>query len=592
VSVDAVRGEYHRDTALHATGMVRDFNRAGLLTAADTHVASRVGAAVGENDESVLLAVAFAVRAARQGSVCVDLASLPADDGLGWPDADGWGEAVAGSRVAAYGVVHHDLGRLYLDRYWREERQVADDLAARATLPVAVDPVVLGSALDQAFPGPAYREQRVAAAVACTHRTSIVTGGPGTGKTTTIARLIATLADIEGSGLRVALAAPTGKAAARISQAVHAEAAKPDFLSAARDFVAELTATTLHRLLGWRPESRTRFRHDRHNLLPYDVVVVDETSMVSLTLLARLLEATPPHARLVLVGDPDQLTSVEAGAVLRDLVDGLDPRSDSVAHLATSHRFRGAIADLAEAVRAGDPEAALNVLDGDDPSAVLVDDLEPQVLPAVLALHEASERGDQEAALDRLARHQLLCAHNTGPFGARWWNRQLATWLGQQLGVDYLPGRYPGQPLLVTENDYSLGLFNGDTGVVVRSATTGGLYAVLADGLSPRGRDLHLSRLANVTTAHAMTVHRAQGSQYEEVSVVLPEPGSPLLTRELFYTAVTRARHTVRIRGTREAVVAAVEQRAVRATGLADRLRSTEHESSAARPTGRHEAGS
>ena len=575
MSVDAVRGEYHRDTALHATGMLRDFNRAGLLTAADTHVASRVGAAVGENDESVLLAVAFAVRAARQGSVCVDLASLPADDGLGWPAADGWGEAVAGSRVAAYGVVHHDLGRLYLDRYWREERQVADDLAARATLPVAVDPVALGAALDQAFPGPAYREQRVAAEVACTHRTSIVTGGPGTGKTTTIARLIATLADMEGSGLRVALAAPTGKAAARISQAVHTEAAKPDFPSGARDLVAGLTATTLHRLLGWRPESRTRFRHDRHNLLPYDVVVVDETSMVSLTLLARLLEATPPHARLVLVGDPDQLTSVEAGAVLRDLVDGLGPHSASVAHLATSHRFRGAIADLAEAVRAGDPEAALAVLDGDDPSAALVDDLEPQVLPAVLALHEASERGDREAALDRLARHQLLCAHNTGPFGARWWNRQLATWLAQQLGVDYLPGRYPGQPLLVTENDYSLGLFNGDTGVVVRSATTGGLYAVLADGLSPGGRDLHLSRLANVATAHAMTVHRAQGSQYEEVSVVLPEPGSPLLTRELFYTAVTRARHTVRIRGTREAVVAAVEQRAVRATGLAERLRLT-----------------
>ena len=575
MSVDAVRGEYHRDTALHATGMLRDFNRAGLLTAADTHVASRVGAAVGENDERVLLAVAFAVRAARQGSVCVDLASLPADDGLGWPDVEGWEEAVAGSRVAAYGVVHHDLGSA-----------VPGPLLARGA-PGRRRPGRAGLPAGRRRPGPAGGRARPGvprtripgAARRCRgrlqHRTSIVTGGPGTGKTTTIARLIATLADIEGSGLRVALAAPTGKAAARISQAVHTEAAQPDFPSAARDLVAGLTATTLHRLLGWRPESRTRFRHDRHNLLPYDVVVVDETSMVSLTLLARLLEATPSHARLVLVGDPDQLTSVEAGAVLRDLVDGLGPRSDSVAHLATSHRFRGAIADLAEAVRAGDPEAALEVLDGDDPSAALVDDLEPQVLPAVLALHEASERGDREAALDRLARHQLLCAHNTGPFGARWWNRQLATWLAQQLGVDYLPGRYPGQPLLVTENDYSLGLFNGDTGVVVRSATTGGLYAVLADGLSPAGRDLHLSRLANVATAHAMTVHRAQGSQYEEVSVVLPEPGSPLLTRELFYTAVTRARHTVRIRGTREAVVAAVEQRAVRATGLADRLRLT-----------------
>ena len=176
---------------------------------------------------------------------------------------------MAGSRVAAYGVVHHDLGRLYLDRYWREERQVADDLAARATLPVTVDPVAAGGrARRGASLAPHTGSSASPPRSACTHRTSIVTGGPGTGKTTTIARLIATLAAVEGSGLRVALAAPTGKAAARISQAVHAEAAKSDFPSAARDLVAGLTATTLHRLLGWRPESRTRFRHDRTTCCP------------------------------------------------------------------------------------------------------------------------------------------------------------------------------------------------------------------------------------------------------------------------------------------------------------------------------------
>lgn len=572
MTVEELRDAHHRDTALHATGILRTVNRAGLLTAADVHVASRVGAAVGEGDETVLLAVALAVRAARQGSVCVDLASLPATDGLGWPAASPWADAVAGSQVAAHGVVHHDLGRLYLDRYWREERQVADDLGARATLPLRIDAARLRAALDKAFPGEAYREQRAAAEVCCRNRTSIVTGGPGTGKTTTIARLVATLVAVEGDRLRVALVAPTGKAAARIAQAVHAEARTSSFPSGATGFVTSLTASTVHRLLGWRPDSRTRYRHDRTNRLAYDVVVVDETSMVSLTLLARLLEAIPPQARLVLVGDPDQLTSVEAGAVLRDLVDGMGPRSECVAHLVTSHRFRGAIAELAEAVRGGDPEATLSVLDDADPSVALVDDVERHVRPTVLALHDAARRGDYAAALDELSRHQLLCAHNTGPFGARRWNRQLATWLAQELGLDHLPGWYPGQPLLVTENDYSVDLFNGDAGVVVRSPS-GSLYAVFADGLSERGRALHLSRLANVTAAHAVTVHRAQGSQFQAVSVVLPEPGSPLLTRELFYTAVTRARDAVRVLGSREAVVAAVQQRAARATGLADRLR-------------------
>ena len=577
------RPPFHRDVARHASGLLRDFNAAEILTAADVHVASRVGHAVGETDESALLAVAFAVRAARQGSVCVDfrdlveLAASPSGDdaGLAWPDPGGWEEAVVESRVAAYGVVHHDLGRLYLDRYWREECQVADDLASRAGLPVMVDAERLTSALGAAFPGTGYAEQREAARVCCTHRTAIITGGPGTGKTTTIARLIASLMALDGSRLRVALGAPTGKAAARITQAVQAETTKHDFPLAAADVVSSLSATTIHRLLGWRPESRNRFRHDRANPLPFDVVVVDETSMVSLSQLARLLEAVPPHARLVLVGDADQLTSVEAGAVLRDLVDGLGEGSHAVAHLRTSHRFRGAIAELADAVRVGDSAAALSILESDDPSAALVDDIEPAVREAARDLHDAADRGDRGAALAALGRHQLLCAHNSGPFGARWWNREVASWLATSLGVDYLRGWYPGQPLLVTENDYSLGLFNGDTGVVVRDPETGRLSALLGDGAAAQGRDLHLSRLAEVTTAHAMTVHRAQGSQYDEVSVVLPEPGSRLLTRELFYTAVTRARHTVRVRGSREAVVAAVEQRAVRATGLADRLRAT-----------------
>ena len=230
---------------------------------------------------------------------------------------------------------------LYLDRYWREERQVAEDLLAM------VSGGGDGSAadVDRLFP-PGYEEQREAAEIALSQRLTVLTGGPGTGKTTTVARLLALLAEQAGaSRLRIALAAPTGKAAARLQEAVQLEIDQLELVDQRR--IAGLHATTLHRLLGSRPDNSSRFRHHRGNRLPHDVIVVDETSMVSLTMMARLLEAVRPQARLLLVGDPDQLASVDAGAVLADLVDGLGGRDDvRIAELKTSHRFGESIGAL------------------------------------------------------------------------------------------------------------------------------------------------------------------------------------------------------------------------------------------------------
>ena len=340
--------------ALAASGLLRTFNQAGVIESADVQVAGRLGVLAGESDEAVLLAAALAVRAVRHGSICVDLAAVPevistgsAGPALPWPAFD----AVATSPLLAQGALRLEFGLLYLDRYHRQERQVHDDLAARETLPPpTVDEQLLVAALDRVFK-PGYAEQREAAAVAARRRTTILTGGPGTGKTTTVAGLLAVLSE-QQPHLSVALTAPTGKAAARLQESVLAELAELDEADRAR--VGQVQALTLHRLLGWRPDNATRFRHDRRNRLKHDLIVVDETSMVGLTMMARLLEAVRPETRLVLVGDPQQLSSVEAGAVLTDLVAGYHDRADSpVVRLERSHRFGPEISALAEALQAG-----------------------------------------------------------------------------------------------------------------------------------------------------------------------------------------------------------------------------------------------
>jgi exodeoxyribonuclease V alpha subunit len=552
--------------ARSATGLLQAFNDAEVLESPDVHVAQCLTSLAKDADSVVALAVALAVRALRNGSVCVDLRSVQQQvdvEGLPWPDVDRWLDAVRTS-VLAGPALRVDGDLLYLHRYWLEEQQVCDDVLAM----VSSKPKHATTAdLDRLFPK-GFEEQRAAAEVALSQGLTVLTGGPGTGKTTTVARLLAALAS--GTQQRIALAAPTGKAAARLQEAVQLEAEKLDAKD--RGALAGLHSTTLHRLLGSRPDTSARFRHNRGNRLPQDLIVVDETSMVSLTMMARLLEAVRPDARLILVGDPDQLASVEAGAVLADLVDGLG--EGRIAELKTSYRFGKTIGRLASAIRSGDADQAMEVLraggehiewlETDEPSG----DLRKVLVPQALRLREAAILGDADEALRTLDEHRLLCAHRRGPYGVRWWNRQVERWLAERTGEPIWTSWYVGRPVLVTANDYGLGLYNGDAGVTV--LRDGVLRAAIA---GTEVIEFATSRLADVDTMHAMTIHKAQGSQAEEVTVLLPPEDSRLLTRELFYTAVTRAKERVRVVGPEPAVRAAINRRAVRASGLAQRLR-------------------
>ena len=658
--------------------LLRRFNQAGVLAPADIHVATRLARLAGEADEQVLLAAALAVRGPRVGHVSVDLRRLRESvvvgedevdlEELPWPSPDGWIDRIARSPLVGTDAAPEWPGHpfrlvgcdLYLDRYWNDEVALAGDLAERAAADDRAWPSErpLSGAdraeLDRLFPGPASADQRGAAEVALRRRLTVLAGGPGTGKTTTVARLLALLAGRRphpaGRLPLMALAAPTGKAAARMEAAVRGEAARLEVPAEIRDALLRLEGTTLHRLLGTRPDRSGRFRHHRHHLLPHDIVVVDEASMVSLSMMTRLVEAVRSDAHLILVGDPEQLVSVEAGAVLADIVGatgdspgrpsgdspgrhsgdspgrpsasadptpgprpqagkgGRGPLSEAVFVLRTNHRFSGSLARLADAVRRGDAAATLDLLGSGDPAVEWVD-TEPadlvgrpaarlpatgslaQVATGIVdwaeAIRVASEAGDASGALAALRHHRVLCAHRRGPSGAATWNSLVEAWLAGADGNRPPSAWYAGRPVLVTANDYRLRLFNGDTGVVVAGPGGVGAGGTLPGPEAPGGhrvvfetggaegtggavpgRSVSPFLLDAVETVFAMTVHKSQGSEFDRVTLVLPPASSRLLTRQLLYTALTRARRSAVLIGTAVAVAEAVERPIARASGL------------------------
>jgi len=610
------------DVAVSASGLLRQFSEAGVLSWADVHPAQHLCFLYGESDERVALAAALAVRALRAGSLCVDLADAPrvaeqwerSDEGseaaaaapaAAWPEASGWLAAVEASPAVrlgdASGGGQRPLrlagGLLYLERYWADQETVRNRVLARLA---AVD-APLGVVPDAASADAREADQDAAVSTALTSGLTVIAGGPGTGKTHVIARIVRAFTTGPSPAL-VALAAPTGKAAARMTESLRREGLDTPG--------AEVAASTVHRLLGWKPGSRTRFRHDEANPLPHDVVIVDELSMVSMTLMARLLAALKPGARLVLVGDPDQLASVEAGAVLADLTQAGALRSavvrlrhnfrvahpdqlasveagavladltqagalrSAVVRLRHNFRFAGAIADLAGAIRDADADAALEVLRGGGAVRLLAASdattaLRGRCVTAGSRLFRAASAGDAAGALAALDEHRLLCAHRRGVFGVQDWSRRVTGWLVEDVPGYAADGEFHvGRPLLMTANTADLGLYNGDTGVVL--AGDDGPDAVFATGSGPRRFSPYL--LDGLTSVHAMTIHKSQGSQFQHVSVVLPPVDSPLLTRELLYTAVTRASAGVLLVGTEDAVRAAIARPAARTSGLRARL--------------------
>ena len=586
--------------------------RAGAVDALDERFARAVGTLAGEGREAVLLAAALVSRQVSAGHVCLDLAAQPLESGAGdgeaatgaWPPAGDWRGALEGSPLVGGPkqvtplVLHGD--RLYLRRYFEHEQGLARALLRRAR-PAAepVDDAVLNEGLDRLFPPPADARpdlQRLAARTAVARRFTVISGGPGTGKTSTVVKILALLVEqsrARGSRLpRIALLAPTGKAAARLVESI--ERAKAT-LAADADVIEAIpdAAATIHRALGTVRGSSTRFRHDADRPLLADVVLIDEASMVDLALMARLLEAVPEGARLILLGDRDQLASVEAGAVLGDICGGAavaggvpgqgPPIARSIVQLTRSWRYRedSGIGALARAVHRGDGAAALAVLG--DPRHPDVELLAPRAdghLSAPLRARVVAgyrpylEAEDPAAALAAFDAFRVLCAHRRGPHGVEPVNREVAGLLVEEDLVALRGAHFPGRPVMVTRNDYAVGLFNGDVGLELAGPADSGVRAFFP-GEGGALRALSPGRLPQHETVWAMSVHKSQGSEVDEVAVLLPVAPSRVLSRELLYTAVTRARERVVVYATPEIVRYAVEHRVERASGLRDALWGT-----------------
>jgi exodeoxyribonuclease V alpha subunit len=505
-----------------------------------------------------------------------------------------------------------DQNRVYLYRYWGFECRLVEVLKRRnRAISGPTDDAWLTAALERLFPDEGVAGvdwQKLATALAMVRQLVIISGGPGTGKTSTMVRLLALILEQAGeAGCRIALTAPTGKAAARMQQAIALARGRLPVAREVIDAIPE-TASTIHRLLGARSRGGG-FRHHGDNPLAIDLLVVDEVSMVDLALMTCLLEAVPSSARIILMGDRHQLASVGPGGVFADLCRGADqftvpvasrlaslagyqPETTSPAILADasvelkkSYRFGvdSGIARLAEAVREGGQARVMAVLEGghgeDDvawrrPASGNGFDrlVREHVVSVCRSRLESVRRGPAPSELFGLyAGSQMLCAVRAGEAGVAAMNFSIERTLAQAGLIDPTDPWYPGRPLLITANDYSLNLFNGDIGLILIDAPSGAARACfMSEGGEVRW--MHPARLPPHETAWALTIHKSQGSEFNEVIVVLPPEDTPLLTRELLYTAITRARQRVEIWASPEIVSACVLRRTYRESGLLRRL--------------------
>ncbi len=620
--------------------LLQALTRAGALRTLDHAVAQSLRRLDPDTPDEVLAAAALASLAVASGHAGFDPAEPQrlVDAPIDWPAPDAWREALEGSRwvarpeagdveSAADAPLVYEHGLVYLRRYREYERRLADGLrrignSAPHVAPTAGDrdgarngyddsgsaghrnrkedaaiPDHLAPLFSRLFPAAATGDdaQSRAAAAALRHNLLLVTGGPGTGKTTTITRmlvlLVAQALEAGSPPPRIALAAPTGRAAERMAESVRNALQALPGLGVDPALAAQLptTGTTLHRLLGTIPDS-PRFRHHADNPLPFDVVVVDEASMIDLPLMAKLVEAVPDGARLVLLGDPDQLPSVEAGDVLAGILRAAEstaPGADFPArhiHLTRGYRQSAALdlAPLATAVREGDTATALSLLRGGTLAGVHfhegnADPLQSHrdhLLAHWTALTEATDPADALALAGRL---RILTAVREGPQGARGLNARIEDLLAgtrRGAGPATAGSRYfHGRLLLVTENSYRHRLFNGDIGICLRDAR--GTLMAWFPGDDPRDpRPFHPASLPAHDSAFAMTVHKAQGSEFDEVWLFLPERYSRVLSRELVYTGMTRARGVLHVTGSEDVTAEALARHSGRWSGLGWRFRA------------------
>jgi exodeoxyribonuclease V alpha subunit len=462
-----------------------------------------------------------------------------------------------------------EQNRLYLQRYWSYENRLTQQIKAIAEHHRMV--ANLDEQLAGYFDTPANEIdlQREAARMAVQQSFTIITGGPGTGKTTTVVKILAVLQELAQEPLHIALAAPTGKAAMRLQESIGFNKIK---LSCSADIKALIpeNVSTLHRLLGAKLAS-PYFRHHADNPLIYDLVVVDEASMVDLALMSKLLDALKPSARLILLGDKDQLASVESGAVLADLTQALPTHT---VELQTAHRFDDNIKQLAIAVNQQDADLAWRLLNSNNENICL--------LESDLITYIAAQQADYLRLIQQnkpftdiyqaFNRFQVLCSNREGKNSVADINDRVVQKLAQQGRIQVAGLWYIGRPVLVTQNNPALHLYNGDIGLCLPDKTQNNRLMVFFQRPDGSVKSYLPSRLAQCETVFAMTIHKSQGSEFEEVLIVLPDTINPVLTKELLYTAITRAKKTVKLVADKIVFIACIQQKVARVTGLVDKF--------------------
>ena len=613
---------------------IKSFLKKGLLSEIDIHFAKFITGFSPDNDPDIFLAAALVSHTTASGNICLNLETTSGNlltgthedrEPIECPRLDVWLEKLkthpaVGRPGERFPLILDTKNRFYLYRYWDYENTLSKSIKKRICKNIAnLDLQRLKNSLDRLFPKTkqtGVNWQKIAAAVASLRHFSVITGGPGTGKTFTVTRILALLLEqVPEKMLQIILAAPTGKAAARLKETLEQAKGRMNCDDAVKAMIPA-DVFTIHRLL--KPiKGSPHFRHDPDNPLMADVVVVDEASMVDLALMAKLFQAVPENARLILLGDKDQLASVEAGSVLGDICDrevmhgfsvsfadhvkeltgeDLDQMisasgegsglQDSIVVLQKSYRFdvNSGIGGLSRAVNRADADMAFAILDDSDEKSLdwqqlkanedLIETLSQQIVSGYQSYLKTRDPAD---ALQRLRRFKILCALNIGPLGVQAINKLAEQVLSRQnlIQLDRIPGNpwYAGRPVLITRNNYQLGLFNGDVGITMPGAQAGEkeLFVYFPEDTGGLRR-FQIHQLPEHETVYAMTVHKSQGSEFDEVLFILPDKDFSILTRELIYTALTRARKKIRIWGNRSIIRNAIARKIERTSGLRDAL--------------------
>jgi exodeoxyribonuclease V alpha subunit len=607
-----------------------DARTPALFTQLDRQFGDLMQRLSGKHNPELVLAARLVSNQIGKGSVCIHISSFAGRDiydvlneddktnTLALYNEDQWltrlkDSGITGKPGDVKPLIIDDKGRLYLYRYWLYEQKLAENIRTRLATVYQIDIDVLKQSVGRLFKSDDDIEQQIAAIAACLAGFCVISGGPGTGKTSLVIKILALLLEnAKDVKLKIALAAPTGKAAARLSEAIKNALERIDCSDKIKQSIPD-ESFTIHRLLG-NVQGSPSFRYNANNQLPYDIIVVDESSMADLAITAKLFEAVPVKSRLIILGDKDQLSSVEAGAVLGDICDTgskhvfsnklisnlkqilsrnipdniTDKKNepsiaDSIMTLSKSYRFThgSGIGEFSRAVKDGEADKAINILKHGNFTDInlieycsnkslskAIDSLSQKIIAGYSSYINAES---SEKALLLLSNFTILCALRKGMFGVERINTYVEEVLSKKRLINCDSRWYENRPVMITRNDYNSRLYNGDSGIMLRDLKDGIVRFFTSESNGSIRKILPL-KLPEHETAYAMTVHKSQGSEFDNTLLLLPDYVSPVLSRELLYTAVTRARKNIEIYGSENILRYMINNPATRISGLRDTL--------------------